>query len=84
RLATGGVRRLAVGLVVLMNVVLGVLLVYLGTHWPTDVFAGWVLGATIGWLVAQLALRVVPLRRGEASVQLERWHEQGRAGRQAE
>jgi membrane-associated phospholipid phosphatase len=84
RLATGGVRRLAVGLVVLMNVVLGVLLVYLGTHWPTDVFAGWVLGAAIGWLVAQLALRVVPLRRGEASVQLERWHEQGRAGRQAE
>jgi undecaprenyl-diphosphatase len=51
-----------VGLVVAANVVLGVLLVYLGTHWPTDVLAGWVAGSLIGWVIAQLVLRLWPPR----------------------
>jgi undecaprenyl-diphosphatase len=38
------------------NLVIGVFLVYLGTHWPTDVLAGWALGAAIGWAVGRLAL----------------------------
>jgi undecaprenyl-diphosphatase len=49
-----------VGVVAAANAVLGVLLVYLGTHWPTDVLAGWVVGSLIGWLIAQLVLRLWP------------------------
>jgi membrane-associated phospholipid phosphatase len=52
-----------VGLVVAANAVLGVLLVYLGTHWPTDVLAGWVVGSLVGWLTAQLVLRLWPPRQ---------------------
>jgi undecaprenyl-diphosphatase len=47
---------------VVANLVIGVFLVYLGTHWPTDVLAAWALGAGIGWAVGRLAV-VRPRRR---------------------
>ncbi|HEY4193476.1 MAG TPA: phosphatase PAP2 family protein, partial [Mesorhizobium sp.] len=52
-------------LAVLMTLMVGVSRVYLGVHWPSDVFAGWCAGfawALLCWLAARLWQR----RRGSA------------------
>ena len=48
-------RAYAIGAGIVVTLVVGASRVYLGVHWPTDVMAGWVLGAAwamLWWLIA--------------------------------
>lgn len=61
-------RRWLFALAVALALVIGVTRLYLGVHWPTDVLAGWCLGAA--WMLAYAALLPWALRRDHAPPQV--------------
>lgn len=52
-------------------VLIGVSRVYLGVHWPSDVLAGWTLGATIALAAWVLLFKSAPRRDGDAKIKAD-------------
>ncbi len=65
-------RAYTMGAAILLTLIIGASRIYLGVHWPTDVLAGWCLGAAwalLCWSLATLLARRGALKGAEAGAE---------------
>ncbi len=60
-------KALLLGAATVLVLCIGVSRVYLGVHWPTDVLAGWAMGAAVALLATMALHRLAPHRPGDTA-----------------